>query len=118
MKKIVFLLAMGIIVFSCRPEDNPSVSTGEVTDITATAATCAGNVSADGGAAIIARGVCWSTTQFPTISDSKTSNGTGLGVFTGNITGLEPYTTYYVMAYATNAKGTCLLYTSPSPRDS
>jgi len=106
MKKIVFLLAMGIIVFSCRPEDNPSVSTGEVTDITATEATCAGNVSADGGAAIIARGVCWSTTQFPTISDSKTSNGTGLGVFTGNITGLAPYTTYYVMAYATNAKGT------------
>ena len=106
MKKIVLLFVMGILLFSCRPEDNPSVSTGEVTDITSTTASCAGNVTADGGAAIIARGVCWSTTQFPTISDSKTSNGTGLGVFTGNITGLAPYTTYYVMAYATNAKGT------------
>ena len=106
MKKIVILLGMGMLLFSCRPPENPYVSTGEVTDITSTTAICTGNVTADGGAAIIARGVCWSTTQFPTISDSKTSNGTGLGVFTGNITGLAPYTTYYVMAYATNAKGT------------
>ena len=67
MKKIVLLFVMGILLFSCRPEDNPSVSTGEVTDITATAATCAGNVFADGGAAIIARGVCWSTTENPII---------------------------------------------------
>jgi uncharacterized protein (TIGR02145 family) len=106
MKKIVLLLAMGMLLFSCRPEDNPSVSTGEVTNITATTASSAGNVTADGGAAIIARGVCWSTTQFPSISDSKTSNGTGLGGFTSNITGLSPNTTYYVRAYATNSVGT------------
>jgi hypothetical protein len=67
MKKIVFLLSMGMLLFSCRPEDNLSVSTGEVTDITATKATCAGNVTADGGTAIIARGVCWSTTENPII---------------------------------------------------
>ena len=110
MKKIVLLLAMGMLLFSCRPEDNPSVSTGEVTNITATTASSAGNVTADGGAAIIARGVCWSTTQFPSISDSKTSNGTGLGGFTSNITGLSPNTTYYVRAYATNSVGTAYGY--------
>ena len=106
MKKIVLLLSMGLLLFSCHPEDNPSVSTGEVTNITATTATCAGNVFADGGAAIIARGICWSTSQFPTISDSKTSNGNGLGIFTSNITSLSPNTTYYVRAYATNSVGT------------
>ncbi|MDD2297287.1 MAG: FISUMP domain-containing protein [Sphaerochaetaceae bacterium] len=105
MKKIVLLLSMGLLLFSCHPEDNPSVSTGEVTNITATTATCAGNVFADGGAAIIARGICWSTSQFPTISDSKTSNGNGLGIFTSNITSLSPNTTYYVRAYATNSVG-------------
>jgi len=106
MKKIVLLLSMGMLLFSCRPPENPSVITGEVTDITGTTAICAGDVTADGGAAIIARGVCWSTSQFPSISDSKTSNGNGLGGFTSNITGLSPGTTYYVRAYATNAAGT------------
>ena len=106
MKKIVLLLAMGLLLFSCRPEENPSVSTGEVTDITSTTVICTGNVTADGGAAIIARGVCWSTSQFPTISDTKTNSGTGLGIFTGNITGLSPNITYYVRAYASNSVGT------------
>jgi len=106
MKKIVLLLAMGLLLFSCRPEENPSVSTGEVTDITSTTVICTGNVTADGGAAIIARGVCWSTSQFPTISDTKTNSGTGLGIFTGNITGLSPNITYYVRSYASNSVGT------------
>ncbi len=106
MKKIVFLFAIGMLLFSCRPPENPSVVTGEVTNITATTAISAGNVTADGGAEIIARGVCWSTSQFPAISDSKTSSGTGLGFFTRKITGLSPNTTYYVRAYATNAVGT------------
>ncbi len=106
MKKIVLLFSIGLLLFSCRPPENPYVSTGEVTNISSTTATCTGNVTADGGATIIARGFCWSTSQFPTISDSKTSCGTGLGVFTDNITGLTPITTYYVTAYATNSVGT------------
>ena len=97
---------MGLLLFSCRSVDNPSVHTFEVTNITATTATYAGDITADGGAAIIARGFCWCTSPFPTIADSKTSNGGGLGSFTDNITGLSPNTTYYVRAHATNAKGT------------
>ena len=53
-----------------------------------------------------ARGVCWSTGQTPTISDNKTTDGTGAGVFVSNISGLTAITTYYARAYATNSKGT------------
>jgi uncharacterized protein (TIGR02145 family) len=84
----------------------PSVTTGAVINISATTATCDGNVTADGGLPVIARGVCWSTSVNPTTSNSKTTNGTGLGTYTSNISGLSPNTTYYMRAYATNANGT------------
>jgi len=84
----------------------PSVITGELTNITTITADCSGNVTADGGASVTARGVCWSTSENPTTSNSMTTNGTGVGTYTSNITGLSPNTTYYVRAYATNTKGT------------
>ncbi|MDD2297286.1 MAG: FISUMP domain-containing protein, partial [Sphaerochaetaceae bacterium] len=83
-----------------------SVTTGQVTNITTTTADCAGNVTSDGGAAIIASGVCWSTSENPTVSNSKTTDGADLGPYTSHITGLSSNTTYYVRAYATNAEGT------------
>ena len=84
----------------------PSVTTSNVTDITQTAAVSGGNVSSAGYGTVSARGVCWSTSQNPTISNSHTSDGNGTGVFTSNITGLTENTTYYVRAYATNEAGT------------
>jgi uncharacterized protein (TIGR02145 family) len=84
----------------------PTVTTGTVSGITATTATCGGNVTSDGGATVTARGVCWSTSQSPTVSNSHTSDGSGTGSFTSNIIGLTANTTYYVRAYATNSEGT------------
>ena len=84
----------------------PSITTEDITNITTTTASCSGNVTSDGGSSVTARGVCWSTSQNPTTSNSKTTNGTGLGTYTSNITGLSPNTTYYVRAYATNSQGT------------
>ncbi len=84
----------------------PTVITGSITNISTTTATCSGDVTADGGSSVTARGVCWSTSQNPTTANSKTTNGTGLGTYTSNITGLSPNTTYYVRAYATNSEGT------------
>jgi uncharacterized protein (TIGR02145 family) len=84
----------------------PTVSTNSVTNITQTTAVCGGNVSSQGSSAVTARGVCWSTNQNPTISSSHTSNGSGTGSFTSNITGLMANTPYYVRAYATNTQGT------------
>lgn len=84
----------------------PIVTTLAVTDITDTTASCGGDVIADGGANVIARGVCWSMNQNPTIADEHTIDGSGTGNFTSNLTGLSGSNTYYVRAYATNSEGT------------
>ena len=85
----------------------PTVITAvDMTKITSTTATSGGNVTGNGNSPITARGVCWSTSENPTIDDSKTTDGTTTGSFTSNITELTPNTTYYVRAYATNGVGT------------
>ena len=84
----------------------PTVTTTEVTNVAQTTATCGGKVTSDGGATVTARGVCWSTSQTPTVNDNKTTDGKGTGSYTSNISNLTPNTTYYVRAYATNEKGT------------
>ena len=84
----------------------PTVTTTAVSSITGTTADSGGNVTDDGGEAVTARGVCWSTVANPTTADDNTVDGAGTGVFTSNITGLDPDTTYHVRAYATNSVGT------------
>ena len=84
----------------------PTVTTTAVSSVTGNSASGGGEVTADGGAAVTARGVCWNTTGTPTEAGSHTTNGTGIGTFTSSITGLSPATTYYVRAYATNSNGT------------
>ena len=86
--------------------DMPTVTTSFVTDITSSTATSGGNVTSDGGATVTSRGVCWSISHNPTVSDSHTTNGTGMGSFTSSLTGLSSGTTYSVRAYATNSVGT------------
>ena len=90
-----------------QPEEvAPVVTTSEVTGITVNSAVCGGEVVSNGEYVVVARGVCWSTTQTPTIEDNKTNNGSGVGSYTSNMTNLEHNTTYYVRAYATNEVGT------------
>ena len=85
----------------------PTVTTAAITGLTLTSAISGGNVTADGGGAVTARGVCWATTANPVIGTLNiTSNSTGTGVFVSNITGLLPGTAYHVRAYATNSAGT------------
>ena len=84
----------------------PTVTTNAVSNLTSSSATCGGNVTSNGGATVTARGVCWSTSQNPTVSNSHTTDGIGTGSFTSIITGLIPNTTYLVRAYATNGLGT------------
>jgi hypothetical protein len=83
-----------------------SVTTTAVTAITQTTATSGGNVTSTGGISVTARGVCWNTTLNPIATGNHTSDGTGLGLFVSNITGLTGGILYHVRAYATNSSGT------------
>lgn len=78
------------------------VHTKPVTNVEYYSATCGGNITDNGNMNIIARGVCWGTSPNPTVNDSYTTNGIGMGSFNSNLTGLSQNTTYYVRAYAAN----------------
>ena len=84
----------------------PKSITAEVTGITCYTAVSGGEVTFDGNVTVTARGICWGTSPNPTIEDNKTTDGTGVGGFTSNLSNLEHNTTYYVRAYATNEVGT------------
>lgn len=84
----------------------PSITTNAISSITGNSAISGGNISNDGGCSVTARGLCWSTNPNPTTSDSKTTDGSGVGGFTSNITGLICGTNYFVRAYATSSSGT------------
>ncbi|MFO7670062.1 MAG: hypothetical protein R6W31_10425 [Bacteroidales bacterium] len=71
-----------------------------------TTARCGGEVISDGGEPVIARGVCWSTSENPTLADRHTTDGGGEGEFTSEITLLNCSKEYFVRAYATNSAGT------------
>lgn len=84
-----------------------TLTTNAVSDITDSSALFGGSVIKSGGNAVTERGLVWGTTSNPTIDlTTKKSFGSGNGSFNGNISGLSASTTYFVRAYATNAKGT------------
>jgi len=83
-----------------------TVVTAPISFISTTTATCGGNVTNDGNAAISARGTCWDTIPSPTIAKNKTTDGSGAGTFASSLTGLNAGKKYYVRAYATNSAGT------------
>jgi uncharacterized protein (TIGR02145 family) len=84
----------------------PTINTSAISGITNTTALSGGNITEQGGSAVTARGVCWSINPNPTITNSKTIDGSGTGSFISEITGLASNTTYHVRAYATNTTGT------------
>ncbi len=86
----------------------PSITTGVVLNITVNSADIEGEIIDLGGSEVTQHGHCWSIYTNPTIEDLKTELGiaTGVGTFTSNLAELDPETTYYVKAYATNSEGT------------
>jgi len=63
--------------------------------------------NSDGGAQILDKGICWSTSPEPNILlSTKVSYGSGKNMFSARISGLSTLTTYYVRAYATTSAGT------------
>ena len=106
---IIGFIIICSLQFSSSCKKNPSLSTvttNDVSNITQTDATLGGTVKSDGKSVVFSRGVCWGTSLNPTISDNKTSDGSGTGSFTSSITGLTAGTNYHASAYATNSIGT------------
>jgi len=83
----------------------PVITTVPVTNITAISAESGGEITGDGNSAITEKGVCWSTTDMPTINDNKIIEGTGSASFSSIVSGLSASTVYYVRAYAINSIG-------------
>jgi hypothetical protein len=97
---------IGAYEYDAPATQEPPTVTSQLSSFTSTSALAGGNVTDNGGASVTARGVCWNTTGTPTTSDSKTTDGTGTGAYTSNLTSLTAETTYYMRSYATNSEGT------------
>lgn len=102
----------GISVRCIKDQSTSTISTAEIisplfaSNTTPTSASFISDVTDDGGAALTARGVVWSTSENPTIDiPTKTNTGTESGEFLNVITGLSPEKTYYARAYASNRAG-------------
>lgn len=119
-KYLIFIAILTLIFLAgCKKEKAPVVSTNEgISNVTESTATSGGNITDDGGAVVTARGVCWSINTSPSTAESKTTDGSGTGSFSSNISGLSGGESYYIRAYATNCAGTgyglAILFKTPS----
>lgn len=107
---VFLLLAYGSLLTSCKDDDSiynpPTLTTGQIAEITSHTATCTVKITYTGGAPVTEKGLCWGTSPDPTTADKHTLNGMGNEGFTNTIPNLLPSTVYYVRAYAINAGGT------------
>ena len=93
------------ISFTTMTTLNFPITTTIATDITCTSAVVGGNITGDGGSSITERGVCYSTSPSPTMSDMTMQKGRGVGIYSCTLTDLQDGETYYVRAYGINSLG-------------
>ena len=84
----------------------PTVTTNAINSFNTISATMGGNISSGGGATVTERGMVYSLSGKPDITDNKVAIGSGIGSFSQSVSGLLRGTVYYVRAYATNSAGT------------
>ena len=94
-----------ILNFNTNKGDKPEVRIDEIEETYTGTAVCKCFVEDEGSSPISERGVCWSSSDNPTIADNHLSNGSGMGSYTINLTNLTLGETYYVRAYAKNNDG-------------
>ncbi len=82
------------------------LTTSNVSSVSVFSATSGGTISGTIGDAIISKGVCWSTSQNPTIYNDKSNEGSGSGNFSSNLSSLKGATIYYLRSFLTTNRGT------------
>lgn len=127
MKRLSLITIILIFTFSCK-KDEETTSTETSTDsninkpayvgttplsgkptvssITSTSATINSQIMNDGQLVVTDRGIIYSNTHIPSNADITLKNGSGIGTFKNNLTGLDSGKTYYVKTYCTNSAGT------------
>jgi len=94
--QVEFTTSIGAINLTTKSIENITINSGKTGVI----------INDDGGSEIINKGICWSTSQNPTINDNKLENNSQNYEFESVINELTENTTYYVRAFATNENGT------------
>lgn len=114
-KNVILCLLIGFAFFysSCKKDETApeiktiapeikTIASGSITDSSAIAGV---EVISEGTSKVTERGVCWNTTGNPTINDIKIATGNGTDSFSVPISGLKPFTVYYLRAYAISSAG-------------
>lgn len=89
----------------------PTITTSEVTEVTATTAIAGGNVTSTGNSFVVERGICYSKHPNPVAYgidpyiEQEVQSTEGTGVFTIPLAGLTPDTRYYVRSFVGVATG-------------
>lgn len=100
--KLLFFIVSILLLSGCAVDEKfqlPEISTQEIIQVTDSSAVSGGLITSKGSANVIARGICWSFDSIPTVSDFKTVDGSGVGLYTSRMEDLIPNMDYYVRAY-------------------
>ena len=98
-------VAYGDLISFLTP-DLPAVILQVSAEITDTSARCSVDVTSDGGAPVVARGVCWNTAQTPDTNNYVFRDSVhATGSFSYTILGITAGTKYYTRAFARNIYG-------------
>jgi hypothetical protein len=98
-----------IKTFKTVTQDIPTLSTVNYSDVspaTVSSFEAGGLISSIGASPIVKKGLCWSTSNNPTILDNLTTDNSFGPSFRIRINNMIPNTTYFIRAYATNSFGT------------
>ena len=97
----------GDIQFNTETTFAPTVAQPRVYDLTENGAKVKATISTNGGLEVTEKGVCYSSTNSkPTLEDTKAISTEADNNILVNLGDLQGGVTYYVRAFATNAKGT------------
>jgi len=85
----------------------PVVTTYGVNNTSLNTADVTGQITSIGNSEVYQHGVCWNLTGSPTVSDSKTQEGTAsaIGFFISEMPNIYSGTTYHIRSYAYNSSG-------------